>query len=241
MRYQKVTEFADAVGAGAATAAAAALPNKKHELWKTAVVVVFGTILLASALIYASYTKQTNPTTQLQPDANGLPVQPINPATGAQELSLANLPSFDANSNSNMAVPPGTIPGGDNYDPWKNGGMPPPGAPKIGPGGQVITIDPNNPSQFMPPEAGCVMQPSGILLCPVPLTNTARPTPTPKTGTANANAAIPANAKPSPETRATPTANTQSQPPKTSATPKTTRSPAKPAPGGAAPSVGQPD
>jgi serine/threonine protein kinase len=239
MRYQTVSEFANAVSGGETAAAPAAAPEKKHELWKTAVVIVLGTILLASALIYASYTKQTNPSTRLQPDANGLPVQPINPATGAQELSLANLPTFDANSNANMAVPPGTIPGGDNYDPWKNGGMPPPGAPKIGPGGQVITIDPNNPSQFMPPEAGCVMQPSGILLCPVPLTNTAKPTPTPRTNAANANAAVPANAKPSPETHATPAANSQGQPPKTTATPKTTKTPARPGPGGA-PSEAQP-
>ncbi len=83
MRYQTVTEFANSLG-GDGDVAGVAQPNKKHELWKTAVVVVLGTILLASALIYASYTKQTNPTTQLQPDANGLPVQPINPATGVR-------------------------------------------------------------------------------------------------------------------------------------------------------------
>ena len=49
MRYQTVTEFANSLGADG-DVAGVAQPNKKHELWKTAVVVVLGTILLASRL-----------------------------------------------------------------------------------------------------------------------------------------------------------------------------------------------
>ena len=140
-------------------------------------------------------------------DANAQPVQPINPATGAEEQNLTQLPMMgDANSNANMAVPPGTLPGGDGYNPWANGGAPPPGAPSYPQGGQTVTIDPNNPSPFMR-DSGCIMQPSGILLCPAPLqqpANTAtRPSPTPRTPPANANTApaaspTPAAPKPSP-------------------------------------------
>ena len=207
MRYQTVNEFKqnlDRVIAGTASRPVAATGN--NNLWKTAFIVLAGIAILAAALIYATSVKQTDPRTQLQPDANGLPVQPINPATGAQEQALANMAGMPAEviANSNMAVPPGTLPGGDNYDPWKNGGQPPAGAPKIGPGGQVITIDPNNPSQFMPPD-GCVMQPSGILLCPAPLTaNTAKkPTPTPKNA-ANVNVQASPVPKTTPETKPTP-------------------------------------
>ena len=118
-----------------------------------AAAVIIGITLLGGALIYATYTKQTIPVTQLQPDANGQPVQPINPATGAEEQTLAAMPGSIPGSMSNtdlMAQPPGTLPGGDNYNPWATG-APPPGAPLptyIPPGGQVYTIDPNNPSQF---------------------------------------------------------------------------------------------
>jgi hypothetical protein len=95
-------------------------------------------------------------------------VQPINPATGAEEQNLTSLPGVmtDANGNTNMSVPPGTLPGGDGYNPWATG-APPPGAPSYPSGGQTVTIDPNNPSPFMR-DSGCVMQPSGILLCPTP-------------------------------------------------------------------------
>ena len=41
-----------------------------------------GNFALAIGMIYATSVKQTNPTTQMQTDVNGQPVQPINPATG---------------------------------------------------------------------------------------------------------------------------------------------------------------
>ncbi len=185
-RQQTAQEFAfelDRTMTDAAAAATAAPSG--NNIWKTAFVVLAGIAILAAALIYATSSKQTNPTTQLATDANGQPVQPINPATGVQEESLANMQGMSAEtiSNSNMAVPPGTLPGGDGYNPWANGGAPPAGGPPtyIGPGGQVITIDPNSPSQFMPAEGG-------VILVPVPAnTNTAvKPTPSPKAG-ADAN------------------------------------------------------
>lgn len=195
MRPQTAQELAvelDSVLAETPAAAAAEAPN---NIWKTAFVVLAGISLLAAALIYATSSKQTNPTTQLQADANGQPVQPINPATGVQEESLANMQgmSAEALANSNMTVPPGTIPGGDGYNPWANGVTPPAGGPPtyIGPGGQIITIDPNNPSQFMPMDGG-------VVLVPVPAnTNTAaKPTPTPKTAPANTNTATPPATEP---------------------------------------------
>ncbi|MGH9820792.1 MAG: hypothetical protein ACRD43_11540, partial [Pyrinomonadaceae bacterium] len=143
----------------------------------------------------------------LQPDANGQPVQPINPATGIQEQNLANMQgmSADTAANSNMAVPPGTLPGGDGYDPWKNGVQPPAGAPRVGPGGQIVTIDPNNPSPFMTNDGPCIPQPSGILLCPAPITNKpVKPTPTPKPNAANANVQPAATPMPKSETKPTP-------------------------------------
>ena len=224
MRHQSVIEFKNELEAiaGSRSAAAAATTAGKPDIWKTAFIVIVGISLLSAVLIYATYTKQTDPTTQLQPDANGQPVQPLNPATGSQEETLANLPPNAAEmlSNSNMALPPGTLPGGDGYNPWASGGTPPPGAPPqtyVSPGGQVITIDPNNPSQFMPTEGG-------IILVPIPANaNTAKPTPTPKTPSANANAA------PTPATPADRSAPKPSPTPAARQTPAPEGSPSKPA------------
>lgn len=219
LRYQSADEFAadlSAAASGGRTTAAAA-GERANNVWKTVFIVLAGITLLSAFLIYATTSRQTNPTTALQPDANGQPVQPINPATGAEEQNLV-IPGLTADqlANTNVSQPPGTLPGGDGYDPWARGGVPPPGAPPAFPkGGQTITIDPNSPSPFMPP-AGCIPQPSGILLCPAPITptNTARPTPTPKAPPANANTAttVPtpktAEVKPSP----TPAAKTPASP-----------------------------
>ena len=208
LRYQSAEEFAGELDQLAYNLANP--PSAGSNIWKTAFIVLAGISLLAVALIYATSVKQTNPTTQLQPDANGQPVQPINPATGVEEQNLASMPSMmmDTLGNSNTAQPPGTLPGGDNYNPWGNGGVPPPGAPPptyVAPGGKVYTIDPNNPSQFMPPD--------GVILVPVPVnTNTAKPTPTPKAPAANANVST------------APAANTSTKP---AATPRTTPPPVK--------------
>jgi serine/threonine-protein kinase len=192
-RYQEMKAFAEDLTtlsnsvSGEKTAPAAAAAGPRRNIWQTAFVVLAGMSILAAALIYGMSTKRTDPTTQLQADAGSLPVQPIGPATGAQEESLAKMPAMtDAEimSMSNMEQPPGTLPGGDGYNPWANGVAPPPGAPPaqyVPPGGQYYTIDPNTGSQFMPPDGG-------VVLVPVP-TNTngaVKATPTPKGGLANA-------------------------------------------------------
>lgn len=175
-------------------AAATASGEKGRDLWKTVAMFLVGTGLLAAAFIYATSVRQTDPTTSLQPDANSFPVQPINPATGIEEQALASMPTAmpDQTGAAAIPLPPDTMPGGDNYNPWATG-APPPGAPSgyVPPGGQVYTIDPNNPSQFMPNE-------SGIVLVPVPAANTAtaRPTPTPRGSSANSNSAPATEPKP---------------------------------------------
>ncbi|MGB5015161.1 MAG: hypothetical protein WBO68_14155, partial [Pyrinomonadaceae bacterium] len=173
--------------------------------------------------IYFTMGKKTDPTTAaLTIDANSLPVQPINPATGAQEDGLMKMigdtdASLMLNANSEM-IPPGTLPGGDGYNPWANGGAPPIGAPPIGApqpqmipqGGQVVTIDPNSPSQFMPNEGG-------IILVPIPANTTpdVKPTPTPRSTAGNTTVQQAPTTTATPKPMATP-------PPKT---PKTTDKP----------------
>jgi serine/threonine protein kinase len=222
LRYQTAGEFGDDLARAAAGQSVAAAAADGNNLWKTAFIVLAGISLLSIFFIYATSSKQTNPTTALQPDANGQPVQPINPATGAEEQNLAAMPGMMpevvGNSNSSATVP-GTAPGGDGYNPWASGTTPPAGAPPqtyIGPGGQTINIPPGQ-SPFMqeiPP--GCSVQPSGLILCPVPVT-TPKPSPTVKPPAANANTGVtPAttpNTKPTPiPTRPTATPGTSKPP-----------------------------
>lgn len=193
-------------------------PRSNPNPWKTAFIVLIGIVVLSAIMIYSTSVKQTDPATVLQTDANGQPVQPLNPASGVEEDRLASMPADAAVvTNSNTAIQPGQLPGGDGYDPWANGGKPPSGGPPVGPGGQYVTV-PNGGSQFMPPD--CILQPSGIYLCPVPTNANAavKPTPTPKTTPQNANAQAspspgsvpkatptPAGAKPTPTPRIRPT------------------------------------
>lgn len=213
-RYPTMAAFAEDIdllsgGVAAPVAAAAASTPPKKNIWQTAFIVLAGISLLAVALIYATSVKKTDPTTQLQADARSLPVQPIGPATGAQEENLAKLPEMTdaeitAAATGTMEAPPGTLPGGDGYNAWSNGGAPPIGAPppQYVPPGQTVTVDPNGGSQFMPSEIppGCSMLPSGLVLCPKPIGSDgpAKPTPTPKNS--NANAAV----QPTPVPVATP-------------------------------------
>jgi len=183
-----------------------------------------GISLLAIGLIYATSVKQTNPTTQLQIDANGQPVQPLNPATGLNEQGLSNIQSLmppEMLGNSNMMLPPmpNTLPGGDGFDPWARGGVPPAGAPyPIPPGGQVYSIPGDaNGSQFMPGLDGYILVPQIVNSNTNTAANTAnpKPSPTPK-GTP-----APVNTQPSP----TPKENTQ---PPTETKPTPAPKPAKP-------------
>jgi serine/threonine protein kinase len=225
MRYQTANEFADDLLAisdsKTFTAKAAEAPN---NIWKTISIVLVGIFALSALFIYALSTKQTDPNT-MQLDANGQPVQPINPATGTSEQNFANMMPYSSEmlANSNVNISPDgamVLPGGDGVDPWNRpGAFPPPvnGAPMtyIGPGGQVYTIDPNN-SQFMPND-------DGVIMVPVPIpsnTNTnTQPAATPK----NANAPV------NTQTPATPNAN-QQKPVETKPTPapKTDKTPVKP-------------
>lgn len=246
MRYQSANEliadldvvlrsFGSQTNVPAAKAATAA--DSGNNIWKTAFVVLAGISLLAIGLIYATSTKQTDPRTAMQTDANGQPVQPINPASGTDEQSLSNMSMMEAqivgNSNS-TAMPPGTVASdgfGDGYNPWANGGRPPAGAPMPMPGqyqpGQIITIGPNGESQFIPQDGPG----GGIILVPVPA-NTAvnaavKPGPTPRGGNnANANSATAPVQPKTDDTTAPPTAK-PTQAPKTTGTPA--KPPAKPA------------
>lgn len=235
-RYQSMEAFAEDLEIvsgriGTPSKAAVAAGNApKRNVWQTAFIALAGIALLAVALIYATSVRRTDPTTQMQADAGSLPVQPIGPATGAQEESLARLPTMTdaeimAAGNSNSAMSMDTMPGGDGYNAWANGGAPPAGAPLqnyIPPGGQVYTIDPNTGSPFMPND--------GVILVPVPTnTNTSpKSTPTPKTAPANTvpqPTPLPAS---TPKPMATPPKNTKpgtEQPVKGKPTPggKTTR------------------
>ncbi|MEO8649827.1 MAG: protein kinase [Acidobacteriota bacterium] len=219
LRQQTAIEFAGELESGlheepAGELNVAVAAAGGNNLWKTAFVVLAGISLLSAFLIYSTTSRRTDPTTSLQPDVNSQPVQPINPATGAEEQSLALLPAVtDLNGNSNMAQPPGTLPGGDGYNPWGNGGVPPPGAPAyVPPGGKVYTIDPNTGSPFMPAEGG-------VVLVPVPAnSNTAvKPSPTPRPPASNSLANTAGVPKPTPEAkpsqpRATPTPRTATSP-----------------------------
>ena len=227
-RYQTMAAFAEDLEllsnriAPAKTVAATA--GSGRSVWKTASIAFAGIAVLAVALIYATSARQTDPSEQLQADAASFPVQPISPATGMQEESLARLaPMTEAEiMASTMDVPPGTLPGGDGYNPWANGGMPPGGGPPLGPvsqagaplnpnapplgyvpqGGQVVTVDPsvNGGSQFMP-------QDSGVILVPVPVNPEANPTPA-QTKPA-ANTAQPPTTVPTPKPMATPLPKTK--------------------------------
>jgi len=241
MRFQTAQEFADALARVSKNydepetvviARAAAANEPANNIWKTAFVVLAGISLLAIGMIYATSVKQTNPTTQLQTDANGQPVQPINPATGIDEQSLSNLATMPAeiigigNSNMMMAQPPGTLPGGDNYNPWGGSG-PPPGAPPtqyVAPGGQVYTIDPNNPSQFIP-------QDGNIILVPLPANTSVnanvKPSPTPRSSNANANVAPPSPAAPTATPKPSPETKPPTAPPPTEKPPVKTPEPPK--------------
>ena len=194
--------------------------EKKQDPWKTAFIVLIGIVLLSAVLIYSTSSRRTEPTMALQTDANGQPVQPLNPATGVEEERLAALPA-DSYANANVSAIPGQLPGGDGYNPWANGGKPPPGAP-AGPGGGYMTIPNGGGSQFMPPD--CILQPSGIYLCPVPVnanTATVKPSPTPKGNAANANV----QTAPTPSTSATPAPTKPTPTPRTRSTPAPAKTP----------------
>ncbi|HEX8368968.1 MAG TPA: serine/threonine-protein kinase [Pyrinomonadaceae bacterium] len=229
-RYQSANELADALNRATVFAGRAAAPDvtaahaldaqPQNNLWKTAFIVLAGIAVLSGFFIYMTQVKQTNPATSLQTDANGSPVQPVNPATGMTEQGLSNMGAYNPLQDGNInAMPQDVMPGGDNYDPWARGGRPPTGAPVpqyVPPTGQMYDGNINPGSPFMAPD--------GNVYIAVPKnTNTNVNTqPKPKTSptqqAANTQTA-PSNTKPTANTT-TPTE------PKTTPAPRPTAKPA---------------
>jgi serine/threonine protein kinase len=208
MRHASASGFADelaGIGSEHKPKAAAA----SGGIWKTALMMFVGIGLLAAALIYATSVKQTDPITSLQPDANGQPVQPLNPATGIEERNLATIPGSGTDVNSNLSIPPGTLPGGDGYDPWAN-------ARSLQPPGGTVTI-PSDSGSLFTMEPGCTILPSGIVICPTVVPQKS-PSPTPRSEAVNTNTQAPPG---TPATRPSPAA-TRTPP----STPRPSRSPA---------------
>lgn len=240
-RYQTMSAFAEdldilagRLGSPVAEKAVAANAGTtpRRNVWQTAIFVFVGIAIFAGALIYATSVRQTDPTETVQADAGSLPVQPIGPATGAQEESLAKLPALtDAEILATQNQMMSDLPGGDGFNAWANGGIPPAGAPLtsgplagsmpgtasgiptappagyVPPGGQMYTVG-EGQSQFMPD-----FSPTGTveLRCrdvqtgqdiPCP-TNAPQPgaKPSPTPKTPAANTAVP---QPAPEGAPTP-------------------------------------
>ena len=207
--------------------AAAASVGSKRSIWQTAIFVLAGVAIFAAALIYATSVRKTDPTANLVADAGSLPVQPIGPATGAQEESLAKLPTLTEAEIMATQSQMNDLPGGDGFNALANGGIPPAGAPLAGSttgmpsgvqtappityvpqGGDVYTIPQGGQSQFMPdftPSGGVDIRCKDVqtgqeIPCPSGPPPTVKASPTPKTPGA-ANTAVP---QPSPITAATP-------------------------------------
>lgn len=252
MRYQTAAEMAAdlmqiardldddetlIVPAAAATAGGLSGPARIN-LWKTAFVVLAGISLLAAGLIYATSIRRAEPQTVLQADEQGVPVQPLNPATGINERNLTVISDdsvLEYVGNSNVPVPgfeqvdAGS--GGDGYCAWCGNG-PPPGAPTY-PTGEVYTVpgDPN--SQFMPRLDGeyiLIEVPANTASDPrgnpgakptpaadqTPPANVAKPSPTPPKDSAGSPppSATPAPPKEKPATKPTPAPTKKTPAPK---------------------------
>jgi hypothetical protein len=188
MRYQTADEFAEELNKIAKNfdevdtviiPKAEKISEQPNNIWKTAFIALAGILVLGSAFIYITWGRKTDITTA-QSDANGQPVQPLNPATGMGEQGAANLMQFSpemlANINANAAN--GMLPG--DYNPlWNQGYIPQQQQPTmdvpttvyVPPTGQVYegNVQSNNP--FMPPLG------EDIIVVNQPV---ATPTPTPK-------------------------------------------------------------
>jgi cell division septation protein DedD len=137
-------------------------------------------------------------------------------------------PEMFGNSNTATGMPQ-VMPGGDGYDPWARGGIPPQGAPPQGsypmpqyipPTGQYYdgNLNPNSP--FMAPDGNT------YILVPKNANSNVNTQPS-KRPAANANVqpTAPAAAKPSPPAPAANTATPAETTPPVKATPKPTAAP----------------
>jgi hypothetical protein len=213
-RYQTMREFAqdlELLGSRLGSTPTEATPaGLKPPTWRTVAIVAAGIILVAGVLIYATRTKQTDVTAQLKPDEGSLPVQPLGPATGAQEEALMKLPvemtpeEIAAAQNAATSAALGSAPyssgplagstaptGGDTYNPWANGGVPPPGAPAyIPPAGSRVSGEPNPNSPFTG-DPGTTIIRKNVLTGECTDFNTGAPVQCPAAGDPNARVLTP--------------------------------------------------
>lgn len=231
-RYQSANDLADAlnratvfagrVSPDAVAAHALVASQPQNNLWKTAFIVLAGIAVLSGFFIYMTQVKQTNPATSLQTDANGSPVQPVNPATGMTEQGLSNMGAYNPLQDGNInAMPQDAMPGGSGAgygNPWERSTNPPPGAPPqyVPPTGQYYDGNINPGSPFMAPDGNVYMA--------VPKnTNTNVNTP-PKPRTSPTQAA---NTQPAPSNTKPPANTTTPTEPKTTPAPRPTAKPAE--------------
>ncbi len=217
MRYQSVSAFAEdlneAVRIGdpegsvitSGFDAAAADINGNNNIWKTAFILLAGISLMAFGLIYWTKSTQTDPATVFKTDENGLPVQPLNPATGLNEQNLPNLTEYSPNSldPNDPLLQSDVGGGGDGYDPWNIPGTPPGGSPsyqQVPLGGPTVTIPGNSGSIFTQDEpVGYDERGNPIYLIRRPVQNpspTPKPSPTPVTDANSESPAAPPQASP---------------------------------------------
>jgi hypothetical protein len=242
-RYQKMSAFAEdldtlASRVGIPTKAAAATSDApKRNVWQTAFVVLAGIMLLAAALIYVTYTRGTDPTTDMQADADSLPVQPLGPATGAQEDGLMKIPDDMSPEQlmmtglNTMTIGTDGLPGGDGYNAWANGGAPPMGVPpaNLPPGGTRVNGDATGASQFMPPSGPIEFVRKDILTGECTKIETREVVPCPDQS-GSKPLAVPPGTKPPANAKPTPTPKPDAPPATTDKPADTTTDKAKPQP-----------
>ncbi len=252
-RYQTMSAFAEdidtlasRVGAPPKADAAAATTSPRRNIWQTAFVVLAGVAILAAALIYATSTKRSDPTTNLQADADSMPVQPLGPATGAYEDGLMKIPDDMSPeqlmmTGLNTTIGADGLPGGDGYNPWAGTVLPPNGTPptSVPPGGGQISGDVTGTSQFMPPTGSIEFVRKDLLTGVCSKIETREVVPCPDQSASKPLAVPPGQkpptAKPTPTPKAEPSpaatdkpANTTTDKPKPQPSPKTPTRQSKP-------------
>lgn len=226
MRYQTADEFAEELNKIAKNfdeveTVVIPKPEKtiepQNNIWKTAFIALAGILILGSAFIYFTWGRKTDITTA-QTDANGYPVQPLNPATGMNEQNIGNLMQYTPEMLSNMDLTPTnttipeTLPNGERNPLWEkfyNQGNPVMIQQPTGDMYNPNAVEQNNP---LMPNLDTEIVPGNSNVN----TQQTAPTPTPRT-----NANVNTTAKPSP----TPTVKTD-----TNTNPNPAQTPTKPAP-----------
>ncbi|RMG03432.1 MAG: serine/threonine protein kinase [Acidobacteria bacterium] len=140
--------------------------------WKTAFIVFVGMVSLAAVFVYLTQVKQIDPPTSLPRDANSLPVQPINPATGSMEQTLSNMSGFENISNASSSIN-GKSESVRTSDPWSRGAFIPP------PTGQYYDANVNPESPFMPADGNV------YIIVPKNTNSNVKPTKTPSANVSN--------------------------------------------------------